>query len=200
MTGFPLFSSEIADNTTLRELQLFIDGGEAPVVFALGSAAVNVADDFFIVSAAIACKLKRRAILVCGSHSDQITAIEPGNDLLIIDYVAYEKLFPQACLIVHQGGIGTLAQSLRAQRPILVVPFGFDQFDNGERVERLGVGKWLARKNYSVEKATPVIEELLSQPNYKARAKEIGKVIQFEDGAKNACDVIERTLVNQRQK
>ena len=194
ITGFPLFSGEMAENATLRNLQTFIDGGDAPLVFALGSSAVNVADDFYVVSTAIARRLKRRAVLVCGSQNDQVKAIEPGEDLFIIDYVAYEKLFPHACLIVHQGGIGTLAQSLRAQRPILVVPFGFDQFDNGERVEKLGVGKYLPRKNYNIANATPIIEELLTQAVYTKRAQEVSELIQSENGAANACDVIVRML------
>lgn len=196
VTGFPLFSGEMAENATLRNLQTFLDGGDAPLVFALGSSAVNVADDFYVVSAAIARKLKRRAVLVCGSHNDQVKAIEPGDDLFIIQYVAYEKLFPHACLIVHQGGIGTLAQSLRAQRPILVVPFGFDQFDNGERSEKLGVGKYLPRKDYNIARATPIIEALLMPPIYTKRAQEIGKLIQFEDGMGNMCDVVERVLAD----
>lgn len=196
ITGFPLFSGEMAENAALRNLQTFLDGGDAPLVFALGSSAVNVADDFYVVSAAIARKLKRRAVLVCGSHNDQVKAIEPGDDLFVIQYVAYEKLFPHACLIVHQGGIGTLAQSLRAQRPILVVPFGFDQFDNGERSEKLGVGKYLPRKDYNIARATPIIEALLMQPIYTKRAQEIGKLIQFEDGMANMCDVVERVLAD----
>lgn len=194
MTGFPLYSRENTVSATLIELQTFIDAGEAPIVFALGSSAVNVAEDFYVVSTAIARTLKRRAVMVCGAHDDQVKDIEPGDDLFIINYVAYDKLFPYACAIVHQGGIGTLAQSLCAQRPILVVPFGFDQFDNGERIEKLGVGKCLSRNNYTLETATPVIEDLLSQTRYKERAEAIGKVIKSEDGAANASDTIERLL------
>lgn len=197
VTGFPLFSGEMADNAALMDLQTFLNADEAPIVFALGSSAVNVADDFYIVSVAIARRLKRRAVLVCGSQNDQIKDIEPGADLFAINYVAYDKLFPHACLIVHQGGIGTLAQSLCAKQPILVVPFGFDQFDNGERIEKLGVGKCLARANYNVENAVPLFEELLNQPHYQARAEVISKVIKSEDGIENASDAIERLLVKQ---
>ncbi len=192
MTGFPLYSRENNVIAKLTELQSFIDRGEAPIVFALGSSAVNVAEDFYVISAAIARALKRRAVLVCGAHDDQVKDIEPGGDLFIIDYVAYDKLFPHACVIVHQGGIGTLAQSLCAQRPILVVPFGFDQFDNGERIEKLGIGKCLSRNSYTLKTAIPIIEDNLSQTHYRERAEALGKIIKLEDGAANAGDIIER--------
>ncbi len=198
MTGFPLFSSEMAESEALTKLQAFIDGGEAPIVFALGSSAVNLAGDFYEVSAAIARQLKRRAVLVYGSHDEHIQNIVPGDDIFMINYVAYEKLFPQACLIVHQGGIGTLAQSLAAQCPVLVVPFGFDQFDNGERIENLGVGKFIPRTRYDVEHATPVIEELLSQHHYKQRATALSQIVKADDGAANAAELIEHRL-NERK-
>ncbi len=82
-----------------------------------------------------------------------------------------------------------------AQRPILVVPFGFDQFDNGERIEKLGVGKCMSRRNYTIANATQEIEELLSKPHYQVRAQEVGKVIKAEEGIAKACDVIEYFLL-----
>ncbi len=199
ITGFPMSSVEITDSAKLQQLEIFLQAGEPPIVFALGSAAVNIAEDFYVLSASIARKLNRRAVLVCGEHDDQVQGITAGDDLFIINYVAYEKLFPHACLIVHQGGIGTLAQSLMAQRPILVVPFGFDQFDNGERIEKLGVGKCMPRKDYKVVNATQEIEELLSKSHYQVRAQEVGKVIKAEKGTAKACDVIERLLSEKNQ-
>ncbi len=196
ITGFPLFSGEEADESTLSQLQQFLDAGEPPLVFALGSSAVHIAGDFFSVSAAIARKLKRRAVLVCGALDDAVKGIAQGDDLFIVNYVAYDKLFPHASVIVHQGGIGTLAQSLCAQKPILVVPFGFDQFDNGERIEKLGLGKNIRRKNYTVSKAAPLIEALANNASYKQRAVEIGQVVKADDGAVNASNVIENILAS----
>ncbi len=198
ITGFPLFAGEKAKHEEISRLQNFLDAGDAPLVFALGSAAVNIADDFYEISAAIIRKLKRRAVFVCGEHKDQVKNIKQGNDLFIINYIAYEKLFPHACLIVHQGGIGTLAQSLIAQQPILVVPFGFDQFDNGERVEKLGVGRCIARNDYNIENATPVIEEHLTQKNYRENAIKIGQLTSSENGIEIATNIIEELLKNKK--
>ncbi len=198
ITGFPLFSVEMTTNEKLNKLKIFIMAGDSPIVFVLGSSAVNIADDFYSISADMARKLNKRAVLVHGEHDDSIKNIPKGDDLFFINYVSYEKLFPHACLIVHQGGIGTLAHSLAAQCPILIVPFGFDQFDNGERIEKLGVGKSLPRQNYTIEKATPIIEELLVNKKYKAHALEINKGIKVNQGVDCACDTIELLLNNKK--
>jgi len=195
ITGFPLYSREISENNKRQALKHFIEAGNAPLVFALGSSAVNMADDFYVVSAAITRQLKKRAVLVYGGHDDHISNIPPGDDLFIIDYVSYDQLFPHASVIVHQGGIGTLAQSLCAQRPMLVVPFGFDQFDNGERIAKLGLGKYLSRKKYTVKNALPIIEELLNQTSYQQEANKVGQFVQRENGIIKAANRVETYLM-----
>ena len=193
-TGFPLFSTATDETEALAKLQEFLDAGEAPIVFALGSAAVNIAGDFYHVSAAAARQLGRRAVLVFGYHPNHVEGIEPNDDILMLDYMSYDKLFPKACAIVHQGGIGTLAQSMAAQVPMLIVPFAFDQFDNAERIEHMGMGKSLARKDYIVTNVTTVLAELLRERRYTEQAEVFGKQIKNENGILHASKVIEDIL------
>jgi UDP:flavonoid glycosyltransferase YjiC (YdhE family) len=201
ITGFPLFAgnkagSQLENNkdkqTGLEKLECFLKNGEPPLVFALGSSAVHIAQEFFQISAQISKRLNRRAVLVVGQRVDGIP--DEHEDLLVVDYVGYDKLFPYASVIIHQAGIGTLAQALCAQKPMLIVPFGFDQFDNAERMERLGVAATVKRKDYTVENAASLIEELATNEKYVKRAIEIGALIQNENGIRNACDAIEEEL------
>jgi rhamnosyltransferase subunit B len=67
----------------------------------------------------------------------------PAN-VLWLPYVPLRTLLPHAAALVHHGGIGTMAEALRAGVPQLVVPLAYDQFDNGARVERLQAGRALA--------------------------------------------------------
>ena len=70
------------------------------------------------------------------------------------------QLLPRASVIVHQGGVGTAAQAMRDGRPMLVVPFGHDQFDNAARLCQLGVAKVLYRSQY---KAATALRKVLQQ-------------------------------------
>lgn len=191
ITGFPLFSSEEADAHTLSKLERFLQSGESPLVFALGSSAVHIAPDFFRTSALIAKKLKRRAVLVTGPLD---AGVEETEDIYVIRYVAYSKLFHRASVIIHQGGIGTLAQAICAEKPMLIVPFGFDQFDNAERMTKLGVAETIKRKNYTVGQASPLIDRLATVETYRQRAREVGANIKKEDGIENACMIIDSML------
>ena len=73
------------------------------------------------------------------------------DTIAVFDYAPHALVMSRASIIVHQGGVGTTAQALRAGRPTLVVPFGQDQFDNGRRVAALGAGRTMARGDYRVD-------------------------------------------------
>lgn len=177
------------------ELQQFLEAGEPPIVFTLGSTAVHVPGRFYEESIEAATHLNRRAVLLMGSNP------RPANlpaHIIAIDYVPYSQIFPHARAVVHQGGIGTTAQALRAGCPTLVIPFSHDQPDNAARVQRLGTSLTLSRKRYSAKPVVKQLRKLLDNPRFAAQAQTIGCRIQAEDGVGNACDAIETCLMQTR--
>ncbi len=99
---------------------------------------------------------------------------------------------------MHQGGIGTTAQALRASRPTLIMPYSHDQPDNAARIQRLGTSRTISRKQYSASRVVKELSELLENPSYSTKASEIGRIIQAEDGVGVACDAIEKQLRDER--
>ncbi len=168
----------------------FLAAGDAPVVFTLGSTAVHNPGDFYEVSLAAARLLGRRAVLV-GARSE--IGFTSAN-VLALPYAPYSRIFPEAAAIVHQGGSGTTGQALRAGRPQLIVPYGWDQPDNGARVSRLGAGLCLPRSSYSVQTAVEALKRLLEETRFVAKATEAGMQIRREDSLRIACDAIEAML------
>jgi UDP:flavonoid glycosyltransferase YjiC (YdhE family) len=122
---------------------------------------------------------------------------EDSNDVLVLPYIPYSHVFPHASVIVHQGGSGTTGEALRAGRPMLVVPYGWDQPDNAYRIERLGVGLHVPRSRYTVETAAAAIQLLLDNPRFSVRGAELGSRISGENTIGLACDAIE-SLVRSR--
>ena len=56
-------------------------------------------------------------------------------------YADLDALLPECTAIVHGGGVGTVAAAVTHATPQLVCPSAFDQYDNGQRVARRGVGE-----------------------------------------------------------
>jgi rhamnosyltransferase subunit B len=104
------------------------------------------------------------------------------------------QIFPHAAVNVHQGGSGTTGEALRSGRPMMIVPYGWDQPDNAARVERLGTGLHIARSTFSVETATAALQSLLQSSRFVVRAAAIGAQMAAEDGLTSACDAIESVV------
>jgi rhamnosyltransferase subunit B len=191
VTGFPFYDKK--DETPIAtELLKFLDEGEPPIVFTLGSSAVFIADDFFHESIAATKELEKRAVLLIGDARNMPKEPLPDG-IIAFDYAPYGELLPRSCLIVHQGGVGTTAQALRAGRPMLVIPYNHDQPDNAARIARLGVGRTVSRKRYKGARAVQELKELLDNPSYAERAAEVAVKVRSENGASAAAEEIEKS-------
>ena len=186
-TGFPFLSH--SDGNT-PELQKFLDSGEPPIVFTLGSAAVGAAGDFYEQSAEAARRLERRALLLVGRdpHNQPRRPLPPG--VIAVQYAPHSAVFPSACAVVHQGGIGTTGESMRAGHPTLVVHYGHDQPDNAARLVRMGMARSIPRERYNAEVAAREIQNLLENKSYAERAAAIGAQVRNENGTASACDLL----------
>lgn len=188
ITGFPFFDKK--DNAPADpQLLRFLNNGPPPIVFTLGSAAVHLAGNFYEESVAAAKLLNRRTILLIGSDRNRPKDLLPDG-VVAFDYAPFGELLPRAAAMVHQGGIGTTGQGLRAGIPMIVVPFAYDQFDNGARVERLGVARTIERDSYKAERVATELKELLGNPSYSRCAREVGSRVRSESGAALAVDLI----------
>jgi UDP:flavonoid glycosyltransferase YjiC (YdhE family) len=211
-TGFCFYDGRDDYGSIGEDLQKFLDAGEPPVIFTLGSAAVMDARDFFEESARAARILGRRAVLLYGmfneapriveseasSGESEASSGESRGQIIAVPYAPYSQVFPRAAAVVHQGGIGTTSQVLRAGVPQLVMPYSHDQPDNAARCERLGVARIISRDRYNGETAAAELRELLSDAAYKTNAVEAAQVVNAEHGTRTACDAIEQILNKSR--
>ena len=196
VTGFPFYDKK--DETPIApELLKFLESGPSPIVFTLGSSAVIMADDFFHESIAAVRQLGQRAVLLIGDARNMPKEPLPEG-IVAFDYAPYGQILPSASIIVHQGGVGTTAQGLRAGKPMLVIPYNHDQPDNASRIARLGVGRTMSRRQYKVSRVVQELRALMENPGYSNRAAKIGAIIRSENGTRTACDEIEKLNAAQR--
>ena len=187
-TGFVLYDPSGAERQ--EKLEEFLNSGPPPVTFTLGSAAVMDPGRFFEESARVVGRLGSRGLLLMGRNP-----VPPGlpKELFAAEYAPYSSVFPRSACVVHQGGVGTTAQAMRAGVPQLIMPYAYDQPDNAARIARLGAGLSVSRKDY---RATAIEKQLraLSAPSFRQRAREVGNNVSTERGVTSACEVVERAL------
>jgi UDP:flavonoid glycosyltransferase YjiC (YdhE family) len=191
VTGFPFYNPPC--QRLDPELDDFMAAGDPPIVFTLGTTAVNDPGSFYEESIAAVRRLGRRAVLLVGRRNGNgVHSLSP--DVMAVAYAPHEPLFARAAAIVHQGGIGTLSEAMRAGKPALIMPYGHDQADNAWRASQLGVAKVISRRNYRAATAQKAIDHILHDPSYVQSASGIARAIAQERGAIVAADLVEETL------
>ena len=186
ITGFPFYNEATALS---HELEAFLDAGPAPVVFTLGSSAVWTPGSFYVESVQAVEQLGVRAVMLVGPQSQHRLTVDPHR-VLLVESAPHDRLFPRASCIVHQGGVGTTGQALRAGKPMLIVPHAHDQPDNAYRVERLGISRTIFPGAYKASRVARALAGLLEQPAIQGRAAIVGSTVRSEGGAELAADLI----------
>jgi UDP:flavonoid glycosyltransferase YjiC (YdhE family) len=199
--GFPIHDRGEHGEGLSPSLAAFLDRGEAPLVFTLGSSAVFTADGFFAAAAEAARLLGRRAVLLTGLEGlnpvpgvPSVDDAPPEASVVTVSYAPHSEIMPRACAIAHQGGVGTTAQAMRSGRPMLVVPFSHDQPDNAARCSRLGIARTLARSRVSPATLARELSALLADASAATRARAVAERMRREPGAAGAADAIEALL------
>ena len=194
-----IFHDGAADEDATGDLARFLDSGPAPLVFTLGTSAVGAAGRFYEESAAAARELGMRAVLLVGDDPRNRIPGAASDDIFVRAYAPYSALFPRAAAIVHQGGIGTTGQALRAGKPTIVAPYAHDQPDNAFRVESLGVSRTIYPKQYRAHRVASALRGILDDPAFARNALAVAGRVCAEDGVGVACAEIERVLKRPRK-
>ena len=189
--GFPLDDVSGAD---------FAVPDDRPIVFTSGTANRHCKE--FFHAAIEACENLGHAGILLSSYEENFPADTPPS-IHCHRYLSLGRLLPHCGAIVHHGGIGTTSQAFAAGIPQVIRPLAFDQFDNAQRVERLGCGRWLKRdkdltRMLSVlpgiveSEGAPAVESAKHRKITDESLKKLKQVVDGTNGAVVAAEQIEQ--------
>lgn len=107
---------------------------------------------------------------------DPPALVAPRN-VTIIRSAPHAAVLSLASAVVCHGGHGTVMKALSHGLPVVVMPFGRDQKDNGARVEAAGAGLSIPAKS-NRGRIAAAIRRLLEQPRFKEGAQRMAAIIQ----------------------
>lgn len=187
-TDFPLWDDRQDDGLS-AEVETFLAAGEPPIAFTPGSA--NMFGREFFATAVEVCRRSNRRGMLLSRFADQIPASLPEG-VQHFSYVPFGPLLPRTAAVVHHGGVGSTAQGFAGGIPQFVMALSHDQFDNGERVKRLGVGDWLKASKFTPDRLTPKLQALLASPEVKRSCRTYAEKLAPHDGLDRMAAAIEQ--------
>jgi MGT family glycosyltransferase len=103
-----------------------------------------------------------------------------------------DELMRWADVVICHAGNGTSYQALRAGLPIITWPFIQDQRWNARRQAELGIGLTLAALTQAALRAA--VEEVQSNPSYRANAQRFQQIMTGYDGPRTAAALIHQFI------
>lgn len=173
------------------EVSAWIDGGTPPIYFGFGSMPVEDPAKAVQMITEVSADLGERA-LICSGVLDIDPDLGHAEHVTIVRSVNHAAVFPRCRAIVHHGGAGTTAASVRSGVPTLVLWVSADQPVWGRQIARLGVG---TQRRFSKTTAKSLREDLravLSEGCLR-RAREVaGRMTPPQQAVATAADLLER--------
>jgi len=107
------------------------------------------------------------------------------------EFLPQTSVIPQADLVITHGGNNTATECLHFGKPMIVLPLFWDQHDNAQRVDELGLGVRLDTYRFTDAEMHGAIARLLGDEALHARLGEAGRQIQARQGLRRAAGLIE---------
>ena len=174
-----------------RETREFLDKGDPPLLFSLGTSGSGAEGRRFCeVAAHTSLLMDKRAILVTGRNAEVLQHIPRDERFLPVAYEPFSQLIPQIRTLVHIGGVGTIAYGLYGGKPQVLVPFTYEQCDNALRLQDAGVSATIPIARLDSSILCRRIQQM-EEDSCRERALEVSGAIAGEDGAEAAADQLE---------
>jgi len=172
-----------------QEVVDFLADGPKPIYIGFGS---MVPPDRELATARIVEALQmsgQRGVIAPGWG--KLRSKKNMGDILQIDSLPHDWLFPQMAAVIHHGGAGTTAAGARAGVPTVIVPFFGDQPFWGEVITKAGVGPQpLPFKQLTAAKLAERIILAVSDVKIQQTASDLGRRIRREAGVHKAVEII----------
>jgi len=191
LVGFPLQNRPSMHSRL--EFDQLIEKSGAPVIFTTGTGVKDVRA-LFTEGRKICEALQLPGVFVGGTDGAEL--LQGSTWCQHFDYLDFEYAFSQSLAVIHHGGIGTMAQVIKAGIPQIIRPLKYDQPDNADRIYRLGLGTYVLPEKFTAEAVIPVLWNMLQKAKQSKALKKFSVDVQNSCAIVNACDLIEKALLN----
>jgi len=126
-----------------------------------------------------------------GKSKSDIDMVLPDN-VRVEEYLPYAQFLPYVDVMITNGGYGGVQYALSNGVPLVVAGDTEDKPEVAQRVAFSGAGINLETGTPTVEQIREAVENILDNPQYRKRAKELREEYAQHDAANEASQLIEQ--------
>jgi MGT family glycosyltransferase len=132
-----------------------------------------------------------QVIISAGGAYQKLQQSTISQNATVYRSVPQISLLSRIDLFISHGGNNSTNEALASGKPIIVMPVGGEQADNGSRIVYLGVGKRVDITRFNEKQLLGTVEEIRQTPTFQERALTIMKGLRTTQGVVTASRCID---------
>ncbi|HEX9550735.1 MAG TPA: nucleotide disphospho-sugar-binding domain-containing protein [Candidatus Limnocylindrales bacterium] len=184
--------STVRSTTETWELPEHLRRGDGALVYlslgSLGAADVGLMQRLVDVMGAT----RHRVIVSKGPLADQI---QLHDNMTGAGFLPQPAILPEVDLVITHGGNNTVTEAVHHGKPMIVLPLFWDQVDNAQRIDELGLGVRLSTYGFEESELAGAVDRLVADATLSARLSAMSRRIRSTSGTARAAELIERVAM-----
>lgn len=149
-------------------------GDKKVVAVSQGSIALSYADLTIPTIEAFRDREDVIVVVALGKKGASLDAsVSIGKNVFVADFIPFDDLMPYCSVFITNGGYGAFQHALSNGTPLVVAGDTEDKPEVAARAEWAGVGINLRTGKPAPEAISAAVDEVIKNPKYKARSKEL---------------------------
>lgn len=164
--------------------------GEDPLVLVAPSTSKDP-DNLLVRSALKALTGEPVRVVATTNNVIPSNPIEVPDNAVLVNWLSYSQVMPQAALVLCHGGHGTVARALHEGVPVLTCPAAGDMNETAARITWAGVGLSVRWSLTGPNTLRWTVAEVLGDPAFRSNAERIAAWSRENDGAARGVELVE---------
>jgi len=168
--------------------------GEPLIYASMGTVMNGRVDVFRTIVAALKKYKDFQLVLSVGDRVDPDQIGPAPKNAIIVKRAPQLELLKRSSVCITHAGLNTVLESLAQGVPQVAMPVTHDQPGVAARIADKQTGLVNSLDNLTAENLSTLLNDVLSDPRYRANARKLQKTIATSNGLSVAADLIEESL------
>jgi zeaxanthin glucosyltransferase len=168
--------------------------GEPLIYASMGTAQTGLESVFNTIAEAVGSQSRTQLVLSLGSMLKPETIKSLPSNAIVVSNAPQQELLRRSTLCITHAGLNTTLESLMHGVPMVAIPVTNDQPGNAAKIAHTKTGAFVPVTELSTGRLSSLIDQVMSDPEYRQNAAQMKKIIKETNGLEMAIDLLEKAF------